>query len=225
MPEIPPVRQSSIARDVLRLVAPGIGLGLLMALLVPLSRGYALSLDAGVQVPLLRAIDITSDISLLEPVSPLVVSMSADQSAAESPVSSQLIDLHVATQPTIPFVPMPPVKVIGAPPRPAKPIIPTPAKAVTAAHSNSATKATNSHTTPKTQGSRVSALVHSKVPQRRNFLGFDFPNGFGVLPDTVSGKDGSFHMVLIILIGMTVMFLGFATATTATWTRGSPPRI
>lgn len=221
MQEIPPIRQLFVLKDLLRLVAPGVALGLLIVALVPLPRASALSLALGADahLPLLPPIGITSTVSLLEPSSPAKLDVAAGQSSAKPNTPPHLIDLSVVASPS-PVGSVPPVSNTAPSPEPSGSAAP----AKPADKASPSASASSVQATPATH-TNTSTADSANAPKRRNFLGFTSPDGFGSLPDIIGNKDNSFRVALIVLTSLTALLLVLATITTTKLTRGSPGKV
>jgi hypothetical protein len=225
MQEALPIRQSITAKDLLWLVAPGIFLGLLVAIVLPLPRANALSLSLGgeLHASLLSPVSITSDISLLEPQSILKAKVSASPVTLAPNAPPRLIGIAVAAHSATPAVP--PVGSVVQPPTatPTRPIAsPADSLGVPAAVKTKSNTALVSAKPALKATPQPTAPTAPNTPKPRNFLGFTLPNGFGTLPETIGSRDDTFRTILVILTSLTVLFLGMATITTTKLTRGSP---
>lgn len=214
MQEAPTIRQSTVAKDVLKLVAPGILLGLLAATLLSASRASALSLSANAHLSLLRPVSITSDTALLEAPSIVTVKVSGGSATPPSSTPPRLIGAVATANPHIPAA----SPVGGATPA----ALAAPATQATSlsVRPDPSTEAGSTQTDQKTAQQPGSTTEH--IPQPPSFLGLTPPNGFGTLPESMGNQRSNFQAALVILTGIAVLFLGLATITTTKATRGSP---
>lgn len=219
MQEVPPIRQLIFLKHTLQLGVSGILLSLVIASLATPPRAHALSLslDAGVRVPLLPQLDITSDVSLLE--TPIVQAQAGvtvrPPATKNQPAPAPIIGAGVSVPP-----------VSSAPPLPAQPSSP-----VADTKSSVAQPAATSDTQSKNTSLSPAAITTQDVQknaaptQRRGFLGFDLPNGLGFTPQPFADKNNSFRVAVAALTVATVLFLALATFTTSKLTRGSPQKL
>ncbi len=221
MQEIPPVRQSITFRNALQVGVSGMVLSLLIVALAtpPRASALSLSLDAGVQLPLLPQLDVTASISTLN--APLHAQIGASVSPptpTAQPKPPPLVGVGVSIPPAISAP-----TVAASPTSAGEPITvsPTPATAEgvsTVAAQKALPKKPNIAT------SKAATTAHI-ASNRRTFLGLDLPNGLSFMPQAIAGNEGDFRVAIAILTGTAVLLLGLATFTTARLARGSPQKV
>lgn len=221
MQEVPTVRQSIIFRSVLQIGMSGIVLGLvIVALTTPARAGaLSLSLNAGIQLPLLPSLDVTSTVSALDtPLQAQAKISVSPPSTVTQPKPSPIVGASVSIPPVVSS------PVLVAPPA-SKGKSNTSIPLISATPEQPSSGTAQKPTPKKTSPAVAEPTPTVKQPATHNFLGLDIPNGLDFIPQIITGKGREFRTAVTVLTAAAVLFLGLATFTTARLARGSPQKV
>lgn len=210
------ISQFISSRNALFLGVPGVLAGAVI-LSASSASALSLSLDLKADLPLLPPVSAAVEASLLDGRSNTLAGVFG---TVTTPAGSIAVPPVTVPTPSVP--PLAPPEIL--PPAPSQPeaIPPAPAPIRPSATPRapavaSAAKVSAQNRTPDTL---LADMETKSSPQSTSPL--DFPGNFDFMPKIFSGGGGNFQAALIILTSMAVLFLAFATFTTARLARGSP---
>lgn len=213
------ISQLTSGRSVLLLRASSAIVGVLAITILAVPSATAalsLSLDLDTNVPILSPLNVTVDATLLDSRSHTLLDVSGKVSTPAGSIATPPVAIPSPSVPPIVSPSLSPPPAIASPtPSQPEPVA-TPERRSTLPEITLASATSNKQTAPTPIPEAAESTTQS-LP-----FGLSTPGNFDFIPKTLSGDSGSFRTALIVLTGMAVAFLGFATFTTTRLARGSP---